>query len=151
MNKLLIILSILFIGLTSCKEDSKKKSNTLPPLPDEIRQQLLESCNYVDYIWHDMPFSLSLNERAAIISNINAIGTESPDSYPPSCRSIGRKNFQINGEIIIDADVYFGKECNYYIFLKDEKPMYSNKFSQEGINFYSNVIGNAMKQMQQMQ
>lgn len=158
------LLPILCITLLiACKSDKSSsnvnavpeavvdsKPNNLPPLGDEIFKKMYDECTFIDYLWHDLPFSVSQAEKAAVQANVSFISKSGLDVIPNNCKSIGRKSYQINGDIYLDADVYFTPGCRFYIFLKNEKPLYLNKMTAQGEDFYARLFTNAMKQGQKI-
>ncbi len=124
---------------------SEMKKDDLPSLTTAYMQKIATSCDYIDYIFYDLPISISQDEKSAIMSNINFISRETVGAYSSNCKSMGRKSFQSDGEIILEADIYLDKAngCYFYVFLEDGKPTYANKISKDGINFYFNVFGQA--------
>jgi len=117
----------------------------IPGLPQDVMIKLLNECTYIDYIFHVLPFSLSQSEDPSIDQNIAFIDINSPlGTIPTGCKADARKFFQIKGEIVYDVDVYITKNCKFYVFVdKNNKPMYANKMTQAGINFYENIIKQA--------
>ena len=116
-----------------------------PSLTNDIIKNLAENCDYIDYIFYDLPISISQDNKQAIISNLNFLSRNVPSSIPNACKPMGRKFFHIDGEIILEADVYLNKEegCFLYVFYENGKKTYANKISSDGVNFYSNVFGQA--------
>lgn len=116
-----------------------------PSLTKEIIKDLAMNCDFVDYIFYDLPISISQDDKKAIVSNINFISKEVPTRIPPGCKAMGRKSFMQNGEILIEADIYLNKEegCYLYVFYKDGKKAYANNISSDGVNFYFNVFNQA--------
>lgn len=163
--KILYFLTIIsLLSLVSCKSENgttkgtteasqeqvtsapqSTTDNNLPSLTTDYMKKIATNCDYIDYIFYDLPISISQDEKSAIMSNINFISRETVDSYSSNCKSMGRKSFQSNGEIILEADIYLDRTngCYFYIFLIDGKPTYANKISKDGINFYFNVFGQA--------
>lgn len=155
------LMSLLFCALLltiSCKENTNESAEqakdaetsaesgpTLPPLPDADRAKMMQQCDFIDYIWHELPFSISQKDPEAVKSNITFISYEGLNVLPTDCKNIGRKSYQIHGEIFYDADIYFGEGCYYYVFLRNEKPMFANKMTQEGINFYKGIFSQALQ------
>jgi len=149
---------ILFIGVMlvlSCNSDDKKKSATatttqestktgskfkLPSLPQTEMERLFREATFIDYIFYDLPFSISQDNQTSIHANLKLISSGVLDNLPENCKPIGREFFQINGEIVHEADLYFSDGCYGYVFLKDEKPIYANKLTEEGMKFYTNII-----------
>jgi hypothetical protein len=117
-----------------------KERSGLPGFPKALIEKMLKEVDYIDYIFYKLPISASQDEKNSINSNIFFISPEPAGDIPESCKPIGRKFFNIKGETIIAADVYFSDGCNFYVFLEDEKPIYSSKLSPEGVNFYSSII-----------
>ncbi|MBK8699568.1 MAG: hypothetical protein IPN29_08500 [Saprospiraceae bacterium] len=132
--------------LSSCKQaggnQTKKteESTFIAVLPEEMKQKMLMEVDYIDYIWHDLPFSVSQEEKEGINTNIKFIGPESVSQIPAHCKSIGRKTYNIKGNTYMTADVYFSPGCAFYVFLDGEKPIYANKMTAQGINFYTQII-----------
>lgn len=137
----------------SCQQKSNDQKNKatnavgaeIPGVPQELIAELWENCDYVDYIFHDLPFSISQSEQPAVRANLNYISPDPLGSLNPDCKPIGREFFHIKGEIAYEADVYYSDNCFYYVFMKNEKPMYANKMSDTGINFYAQIIRQVMQ------
>ena len=110
--------------------------------------KMLREVDYIDYIFHDLPISVSQDEKESINSNIVFIKNEAVKSIPINCKAIGRKFYNIKGETYLAADIYFGEGCAVYIFLDGEKPVYANTMTEQGIAFYNNVIAAGKKQAQ---
>lgn len=116
-----------------------------PSLTNDIMKNLAANCDYIDYIFYDLPISISQDNKKAIISNLNFLSREVPSIMPSACKPMGRKFFHIDGEIILEADVYFNQDegCFFYVFYENGKKTYANKISSDGVNFYLNVFGQA--------
>jgi len=158
-----LIISILTFSFFGISCDSKKSdqiktvenvikdtaTQNIEPIPSvtaEVMQRLLDDCTFIDYIFHNLPISLSQDERPSIQQNVLYIDFNRPViRIPDGCRPIARKFFQINGEIVYDVDVYFTKGCAFYVFVKDNKPIYANYMSKDGVNFYNNMINMVQK------
>ncbi len=167
MRKLLLLLLILSVW--SCKnndtktdkteqviqkvvspQEEKAKPLSYPSIPKEIIVNLYENSEYMDYIFHDLNFSISQDSRSSIRSSLAFISKETPKEIGAGCKSLGRKFFHVNGEIVLEAEVYFTNTCAFYIFFVDGKPTYANKMTQEGLNFYANIIKAGQKQEQKI-
>lgn len=158
-NKVLIFLLCPLVTILFCQckstgnenkkpENIEKKSLKLPTLPDAELNVLLEQCDFIDYIFLNLPFSLSQNEKSSIQQNILFISKEGLSEIPANCKPIARKFFKIKGSIILEADVYMDGNCSHFIFFKDNKAVYANKMEKSGINFYNNLIEQAAKMSQ---
>ncbi len=157
--KKLLFLSLISCFLLSCKTDQKKEAD-LPkekkeandqkyadilPLPNELMQKLFNEVTYIDYIFYNLPFSISQDDKPSIHSNLRLISGEKLGSISKSCEPIGREFFHIGGTIAFEAEIYFQNGCYGYVFLDKEKPLYANKVSQEGRKFYTNIINQAQQ------
>ena len=95
---------------------------------------------FIDYIFYDLPFSISQDNQPSIHANLKLISSGALDNLPLNCKPIGREFFQINGEIVHEADLYFSDGCYGYVFLKDGKPIYANKLTEAGMTFYTRIV-----------
>lgn len=140
--------------LISCQSGSKdtvtQKANPianatedLKPLPQDIKQNLLEKCDYIDYTFYNFDFSMSQSAPGAIKSNLALLSDEVQTNIPTECKPIGRKYYHINGEIVMEAELYFSDNCLFYIYKDNNTTLFGNKLSAQGVNFYGNVIQQA--------
>ena len=147
----LIFFSLIAL-LVSCQTSSNKESDggktkqetisTYPMLPVAEHQWLANNCDYIDYLYYELPMSMSFHDKASIVSAIAHIGDlPAPTSIP--CKSIGRVSYQQNGEIKLEAEMYYANGCTYFVFLKNNKPTYGNAMTGAAINFYANVFKQA--------
>lgn len=148
--RVLLLLSFCIL-LYSCGDSSKKAESvvtsapnqkviSLPSLPFDIRKKLMTECDFIDYIFKTLPVSASFGPEQGLIANLTFISDEVVGPVNISCLPIARKMFQVKGNIEIEADVYYGEGCNYYVFIKDGKELYANKMTKEGVTFYAGVI-----------
>jgi len=110
-----------------------------PSIPRALVERLYKDCSYMDYIFFELDFSMSQDNPNSLKGSIAFISTDVPNSIPVGCKSIGRKFFHVEGNIIIEAEIYLSDNCSFYVFYQDEKPIYANKMTQEGVNFYNNI------------
>ena len=146
-----IILLVLSIFIISCGGETKKPiaktetiplkfENDLPPFPQADMMRLFEEGTYIDYIFYELPFSISQDDKPSIHANLKLISSLPLNNLPQGCKPIGREFFHIGGEIAYEADLYFTDNCIGYVFLKDQKPIYGSLVTEEGMKFYSNII-----------
>lgn len=128
-----------------------KNANPLPSVPKEKIQELWEKGTLVDYIFHNLPFSMSQDEPESIRTNLNYISPEPQEFIPSDCKPIGRQFFQIAGDIVLEADLYFSETCKFYVFVENEKPVFANKMNQAGQDFLQGMISQASGAQKQMQ
>lgn len=126
------------------QEVSYKNTEPLPRPDVPMMQKLWDECDYTDYIFHNLPFSMSQDEQPSIRANINYMSTEVNEWIPSNCKPMARQMFHIKGEIVVEADVYFSDDCKFYVFVEKEKPYASLKMSESGIQFFETSIKQAM-------
>lgn len=131
------------------KQIIKSKQINYPSITIDILNKLYTECNYMDYIFHDLDFSISQDNPNSIKASIKFISTSVPSEIPEGCKSIGRKFFHIDGQIVLEAEVYFSTQCAFYIFYENGKATYANTMTKEGLNFYGNVSNTNKSQLTQ--
>lgn len=155
---LLILLVATF--LFSCKSDSTDSkssqsadkvqvANGYEILPRTVVERMWNEAEMLDYIFHELPFSMNQSEKPSIQANITYISSEPQPQIPAGCKPMARQFYQVKGEIELEADIYFGNGCHFYVFFVDGKAQYANKMSQAGIDFFTNMIGKAMNASKQ--
>lgn len=164
MRYLVALFCSLAMMTTSCKGDktaapepaatqsptSTAAKHSLPPMSKDVYENLRERCSAVDYIFHNLPFSINQTEKASVLSNLNFIGPEQADAIPSTCSPLGREFFQDEkADIFLEADIYYGEGCLAYVFFQDGKAVYANKMSQAGVEFYTKIIRNVTSQAKQ--
>ena len=114
----------MLIGMIACgqsKSESNEKNEiaknqssppvvTLPSIPRDTLMKLFNTCDYVDYIFYELPFSMSYDNKQSIQSAFSWVSTQ-PASHNPSCKAIGRLIFQNQGNIMFEAELYFDDVC----------------------------------------
>ena len=164
MKKLLLGLALVSF-IVSCKSDSKKaapeaekvqstnttKFGDVEALPQEILKKLFDEATYIDYIFYDLPFSVSQDDKPSIHSNLNLISPEKMGPIQSTCKALGREFFHIGGDIEIEAEIYFEEGCYGYAFYKGNKLMYANKISAAGMKFYGNMVAQGKQMQKQLQ
>lgn len=144
-----ILYVIIITAALACKEPNagQQESQTpvYPVLPAELHQQLFDQVDYLDFIFHNYPFSMSQSEKPSIQTNISYIGREPVYEIPQTCKPIARQFYQIRGEIILESDVYYSEGCYFYVFIKDNQPLYACKMTENGIGFFGDILQKAMK------
>ena len=109
---------------------------TLPSLTSELAQVLVDSCDYIDYVFYDLPVSMNFSEKPGIMNSISHIGAPSA-TLIPDCKPAGRIYYHVDGKIRLEADLYFNEKCKYYTFFlpKDRKPRFGNLMTAAGEKF----------------
>ncbi len=112
---------------------------TLPAYPLDSIKYLFDKTDYIDYVFYHENFSLNQSEKPAIQSSIAGISPEAV-GLNPICKPIGRIFFQIAGVNAAEADIYLQDECVAYVFMRDNRPAYANKMTQQLLQFYVNIF-----------
>ena len=125
---------------TMIRGQEVRQSNPYPLLPMEMFEKLMAECTYIDYIFSDLPVSISQDQKGSIEQMISFFVRQAPSFLHPTCKPLGRSFYQIDGDIYIEADFYYAPGCTYYIFYQDNKPVYSAKMSQSGMEFFAKMM-----------
>lgn len=140
-----ILICLLFTLYFSCGTDNGKGKNTAvgsPTLPsiDVTRlEYLFANATYMDATFYNIPVSINQSELPQIQQTIATVSTESM-TMQSNCKAVGHIWFQVNGKNIEEADIYFEPDCIGYVWYENGKPAYSNRMTQEGVNFYGNIF-----------
>jgi hypothetical protein len=124
---------------------SQSQTPLLPKLPNTYLQQMWDNGQMIDYLFHDLPFSMNQNEPASIKTNLTYIDEAPVMQVPEGCKPMARQFYQVGGDIIFEADVYFSEQCTFYVFFVDGKPKYANQMAESGRQFFTSMIRQAMK------
>lgn len=119
-----------------------------PSLPVPTLEMLWEKCDYIDFIPYEFSFTMSQSEKTAIQGMLSHIAEEVP-TIDPSCKPIGRIFYQVSGKNALEADLYIGATCIYYLFYENGKKAYANKLTDQGIQFYRSIFSQALQQQGQ--
>lgn len=160
---------VLFLFATSCQNNAPTEENTetstpqeeqpklvpagefLPSVPVEKLEYLWTNCDYVDYVFYELPISMSLDTKNSIQYVLSHIA-ENPASLRPDCKPIGRIFYQVEGENYLEADLYFSNGgCTYFVFLEDGKPKYGNYMTEDGAKYMNNNLSQAGAIQQKIQ
>lgn len=165
MKKLGIILSfsialLSFIGCQKAtdtkKDDSSTPSNEasqdgvfLESLPNERLLRLYNEATNLDYVFNNLPISMSMDNLEAIRTNLRHIDA-SGITVNPSCKNHdGNMIFSINGEIVEECYFYYRDACKYYIWIENGKPKYGNAMNDSGKSFMKETFsGKLLKRAQ---
>ncbi len=112
---------------------------TYPSISSETMKMLWDSCDYIDFIFYHTNFSMSQNQQPAIRTTISGVSTM-PAVINAACQAVGRIFFQVDGVNAMEADIYLGPDCFYYVFLENGQYAYANYMTEEGRGFYQNMF-----------
>lgn len=152
---------ILFMGLYSCDPSSPKApalaAENTPPIsttsansnmvmlsgegiPQEDVVKIATECTHIDFTFNELPISMNQSEKSAIIGDLSYISPETVAEISNDCKPLARKVYWGPKGVIIEADIYFSKDCLYFVFIRNEKRLFANKMNQNGITFYNGVL-----------
>ena len=110
----------------------------LPPLPAAEMQRLVDSVTYIDYVFFEQSFSMSMNEPPAIRYALAGIAPE-PAAPRQTCPAIARIFYKIGGRTVREADLHFAPACTYLAFYDADRGVaYANELSETGRAFFNN-------------
>lgn len=121
-----------------------------PSIPFDTLSMLWEKCDYVDFVFYNLNFSMSQNEKVGIQSTLRHIAEDVP-VINENCAPVGRIFFQVDGRNALEGDFFIGENCLYYIFYENGKKTYANSMTEMGKNFFSNIFSQMMKSQEQTQ
>jgi len=147
-----IYLVILLGLITACGNTSTEKASTdvsqtevkakpaaLPSIPEEELKYLFLESDFVDYIFYELPMSMSYDNKKAIQSALQWV-SQNTDVPMSGCKALGRMIFQKEGNQIMEAEIYVSDSCGHYIWYKDGKKAYANKMTNTGHGHYMGII-----------
>ncbi len=154
---ILILVSCLSI-LLGCKGKSSSTTNStassppaattptpaaaahpLPSITLEEMQKLYNECDYIDFIYYNMDFSMSVNTPTNVQRVVTFVDKTQP-SANATCPAMGRIIYQKDGETLLEADMHYSQDCQHFIFYKDNKKVYANNMTQQGIAYFQQMF-----------
>lgn len=160
-----ILFLLIGILLISCKNDNlnqRAKPSTLPSLPQnemlqaeekqlpsisqEFMTDLFVQCDYIDFVFYELPFSMSFDNLKTIQSTMSWISTSVP-ILSKNCKPIGRMVYQSKGEILVEAEMIISESdaCGHIVWIVDGKPTYANRYNINGKNYMLGLINQNLK------
>lgn len=121
------------------KIEATPTPTALPSIPVEELQTLFLEVDYVDYIFYDLPISMSYDNKKTIQSALRWV-SQNTDIPASGCKALGRMILQKDGNQIMEAELYVSDSCGHYIWYKDGKKVYNNKMTNEGHQHYMGII-----------
>lgn len=143
---------LLAVLLSACRSESGSEKSTaaapaatpppapaFPTLPIETLRTLVAECDYIDLIMYQPQFSMSQNERNAVMSTIQHI-SEVQAVHNTANSPNGHIFYQAKGQTLLEADLYLRNEGSYLVFYQDGKPAFANVMTQQGVAFFANIL-----------
>lgn len=116
--------------------------STLPSIPKEKLEYLWNNCDVIDYVFYTLPISMNVENPDAVRNALTHVASE-PAPMLPQCKAIGRIFYQVKGENVLMADMYFSEGCTYYVFLENDKPAYANYITPQAVQYFNSVFSQA--------
>ncbi len=126
-------------GSPAQKQAPVANSSPYPGISQEIMNNLWQNCTAIDFLFYELPVSMSQDDQASIRQTLTHVATNTP-AYDKSCKAIGRIFFQANGEPLTEAEIFFNQKCQYYVFHEQGKPAYANAMTEAGVAFMNKVL-----------
>lgn len=160
-----VALALLFLTLVCTCAPSPEKSETdggekpavkenvaeveIPPsIPLERLQHIYDNATYMDATFYELPISINQSTQPQIQSMIGGIAAD-PMNNLAGCKPLGHMWFQIDGVNVEEADIYFSEGCVGFVWYDAGKPAFSNAMTQDGLNFFANVLQSVQQGGQQ--
>ena len=156
----IFVLLLGLLTLVACKNPESLEKVKIPDGPTfapagfstagidrETMDLLLNSGDHIDYIFNSLPLSMNQDGQQAIFQDLRFASNQAMPGIPSTCVPLARKIYLGQGEILMESDIYFSENCLFQIYIKDEKPLFGNMLSEEGITFYKNLLIEARRTM----
>ena len=113
---------------------------TLPLPPQNILNNLYNTCDFIDYIFYDLSFSMSVSEPESVRGSLGYFSQE-PVPNLDCTKAFGKIFYKSQGTTIQEADLHFSPHCSYIVFLgEDRQPAYACNLSQSGFENLNKLI-----------
>lgn len=110
-----------------------------PSITVEEMKVLYDNCDYIDFIFYHMDFSMSVNDKPNVQRVVTFVDKLQPPGNP-TCPAMGRIVFQRSGETLMEADMHYDKDCSHFVFYKDGKKAYINKLTEQGKTYFQQMF-----------
>lgn len=132
--------------LSACAQDPRATKEAIPQAQAEYEKlpighldSLAGLVTQIDYIFYDLPVSMSTGEPGSIRALMSHYDAGSSVPLQHGCKSIGRIFYVSNGENLLSADLFFRDSCRFAVFLKGETPLFAARISDKGASFLVNA------------
>jgi len=131
------------------KTTKQAQVKELPALSDDILLKIYNECENIDVTYYDFPVSMSSNAENTK-SFISIISQEPMFEDELMKKATGIMNYNIDGDIFIDAEFYLDlttQKRGYFKFIRD-KQYYYHPVKDEGLNVLFQPIKMALGKQQ---
>ena len=129
----------------------KIKSNgkaLYPSIPFETIKALYDKCDYVDYSFDNLPFTINRQEPNDLRHSLGQVAQEVA-LVDENCPPFGRMVYYKDGDVALEGLIYFSKGCNYFVFLENNQPKYANFMTPSGVQFFNGLLAQFKQTPQQ--
>lgn len=138
-----------FVFLSGCKSDKsaeqKDPTSEIVVPPIEFFANLAEKCDFIDYIFDDYSFSVSVKQKSNVRGNISYMSDKKVENF--GCAgAIGSAYYQAKGNHIAEMRIHYNyeKDCGYFLIRdKSKKPKYAFQMSPNGKIFFRQIYQTA--------
>ena len=142
---LFLFFGIFFLNETKATDTfAQRKTDSLPPMPEALARRIMDSCTLIDYTFLTLPFTISFDNNKSVQGSFRHIQVDGVEEVP-GLKVFAKTFFQIQGRIILVGDLYFNNAGQYFVYSEDGIKKYANKLSQEGIDFFNQIINRQKK------
>ena len=121
------------------KADSTAIETGYPALGNQEIALLYSQAEKVDIIFYKLPISVNQEDPASVKNTVLYVSPASP-KITAKCEPVGRLTWMAQGKILREADVYCDTGCEYFVFMENNKPAYTNAIGMAGVAFFKNVM-----------
>ena len=138
-QRFLILFFIFLLFSDKSNATTTYKVDSLPPLPEALARRIMDSCTLIDYTFLSLPFTMSFDNNKSVQGSFRHIQVDGVEEVA-GLKVFAKTFFQIQGRIILVGDLYFSNAGAYFVYSEDGVKKYGNKLSQEGIDFFNQII-----------
>lgn len=141
LTPLLLLAMIFGIGCGSDASDQQTPAppdtpETYPLAPAGLTDSLADVLTSIDFIFHELPISMSVSERSGIRNLMTHFTPGEPQVVNHGCQPIGRITYVASGEVLYFGDLYFAATCSFVRFYtKNMAPTFTMKLNHRGMEF----------------
>ena len=159
MKSYLVILSLVLGFMWSCNDSAKTTETdstevvttnapatslnqpSYPSIPKETMELLWQSCTQIDYIFTNLPYSISTSDSQQSRGMLMHVSTQAA-TVDVNCPLTANVVYLASGEIVLEANLYFSEaqQCRYMVFLEDGQPKYANYLTPEAVGYFEKLI-----------
>ena len=120
-------------------ESKAVEVSSLPSITFDEMKAMYEGCDFIDVIFYNVEFSMSVNNKNNIQRMVGFVSTNVA-KLNSGCQAMGRLFFQKDGEVMAEADMYFDEKCQYFVFQKNGRAAYANDITPEGQAYFAKIF-----------